>query len=673
MRNAKQYTLYVATDGNDGWSGRLAEPNADRTEGPLATPQRARDLLREREDRSGPATVLLRGGTYFLAEPLRLEPQDSGTTEAPVTWAAYPGERPVLSAGQRVTGWEETTVGEARAWVAPAPEGFFRELWVNGARRFRPRLPKSGLYSIAGLNGPWQPGDPDKGPVKEFRVDPGILGEWRNLGDVDMVVLQRWVECRLPIVALDRERGVVHTALGARFLPILRWATREFSPFYLENVAEALSQAGEWYLDRGEGKLYYLPFPEETPETAEVIAPRLAHVIVVAGDPEGKAWVEHLHFRGLTLAHNEWQKPADQPWWGGGLVGRELGGDGQAAVSVPGAFEAVGMRQGSLRRCTVAHSGSYAIQLGRGCRENVVSGCDMFDLGAGGVKLGTVSVEDAGSSGGNEVSDCHIHDGGLLFHSAVGIWVGQSGDNLLSHNEVNHLYYTGISLGWTWGYKESASKNNVVEYNHLHDLGQRLLSDMGGIYTLGESSGTVLRYNLIHHIESADYGGRGIYHDEGTCGILSERNLVYRCKTECFNQHYGRDNVLRNNIFAIAGEDGVISRSVDEEHLSFTIEGNIIYCLGATALSRQWNNGQFRLNRNLYWEANGRPLRFGKWSFAEWQGHGQDLDSLVANPCFANPEGGDFRISADSPALTLGFEPFDLREVGPRGEVGAGE
>ncbi|MDD5708458.1 MAG: right-handed parallel beta-helix repeat-containing protein, partial [Kiritimatiellae bacterium] len=560
-------TFYVAPDGDDHWSGKCARPNADRTDGPFATPARARDAVRVLTERSVPVTVLLRGGTYFLDKPLRFTPVDSGTATAPVTYAAYPGETPILSAGQRLGGWEETElpcqpvdnwgkggVTNRRAWVTEAPQGFFRQLWVNGSRRSRTRVPHRGMYHVTGLPEGWPSTGSNMGAFAKFHVNPDVLGEWRNLGDVEMVLLVSWIECRMPLVTADRKAGLVETAAATPFLPILNWEAREFSPFYLENIFEALTEPGEWYLDRETGKLYYLPLPEETPETAEVIAPRLPHVIVIAGDPDAGTLVEHLHFRGLTLAHNEWQKPADQEWWRGDWDFGPLCADAQAAVSVPGAFEAAGMRHGSISHCTVAHGGSYAIQLGRGCRDNLVNGCDLFDLGAGGVKLGTISVEDAKISGHNEISDCRVHNSGLIFHSAVGLWVGQSGDNLLAHNEINHLYYTGISLGWRWDLGPSASHNNVVEYNHIHDIGQGWLSDMGGIYTLGDSSGTVLRYNLIHHVEHAGYGGFGIYHDGWSSNILEECNLIYRCTAPCLNFQRGHGNVARNNILAMTGE-----------------------------------------------------------------------------------------------------------------------
>ena len=101
---AEPAQLYVATEGNDAWSGRLARPNATRSDGPLATLAAARDRLRK--IRPEGATVLVRGGTYRLAEPLRLGPEDSGAPRAPITYAACPGEKVTLAGSRVVTGWK---------------------------------------------------------------------------------------------------------------------------------------------------------------------------------------------------------------------------------------------------------------------------------------------------------------------------------------------------------------------------------------------------------------------------------------------------------------------------------------------------------------------------------------------------------------------------------------
>lgn len=94
---------FVAPAGNDAWSGTLKEPNAGTTDGPFATLQRARDEIRTLKATGplgGPVTVWLRGGVYSVGQTIEFSSADSGTETAPITYAAFAGERPVISGGK---------------------------------------------------------------------------------------------------------------------------------------------------------------------------------------------------------------------------------------------------------------------------------------------------------------------------------------------------------------------------------------------------------------------------------------------------------------------------------------------------------------------------------------------------------------------------------------------
>ncbi len=317
-----------------------------------------------------------------------------------------------------------------------------------------------------------------------------------------------------------------------------------------------------------------------------------------------------------------------------------------------------------IQDCEFTHIGKYGIESARGCRENRISGNHIHDIGAGGIKIGT-PVREAGEferTGFNEVSGNHIHDGGHTYLCAVGVWIGGSGNNSVSRNHIHDLYYTGISVGWTWGYGPSLAVGNIIEYNHIHHIGRGLLSDMGGIYTLGVSPGTVLRNNLIHDVVSYSYGGWGIYLDEGSTDILVENNIVYRTKTGGFHQHYGKENLIRNNVFALA-KQGQIQRTRREDHISFTFERNIVYWTQGPLLHGNWSDN-FRLDYNVYWDAS-HPgqIDFPGGSFDEWKKRGVDVHSLIADPLFAHPENGDFTLKPESPAFGLGFQAIDMQGI----------
>ncbi len=122
--------------------------------------------------------------------------------------------------------------------------------------------------------------------------------------------------------------------------------------------------------------------------------------------------------------------------------------------------------------------------------------------------------------------------------------------NRIAHNHIHDLFYSGISVGWSWGYGESVARDNAIAHNHVHDVGQGLLSDLGGIYLLGVSAGTTVRNNLVHDVRRYHYGGWGIYPDEGTSHVVIEDNVCYDTDSQALHQHYGRENLVRNNIFA---------------------------------------------------------------------------------------------------------------------------
>jgi hypothetical protein len=232
------------------------------------------------------------------------------------------------------------------------------------------------------------------------------------------------------------------------------------------------------------------------------------------------------------------------------------------------------------------------------------------------------------------------------------------------------------------------SGNNRIENNHIHDIGQGLLSDMGGIYTLGVSPGTIIRGNLIHDVEANHYGGWGIYHDEGSTHILVEGNVVYRTKFAPFNIHYAKEVLVRHNVFAL-GRLEQLSRGRVEPHKSVFFQNNIVYWTDGALLAQNWkdvpyvfhtnpNRGTntvastFDMDWNLYWNPGKKldEISFAGGTWAEWRQRGKDTHSRYADPLFVDPERFDFRLRPESPALALGFEPPDLAGVGPRATPG---
>jgi len=507
---------------------------------PIGSLAAARDLMRAQRKQGAAAPFVLRvhGGTYRLTETLVLGPEDSG-----ITIVNAPGERPVISGGRRIEGWRVTS---GPLLTAPA-SGNVHQLFVAARRAQRARTPNNGFYRIDGPSSENQPF------LLRFRGND-IKTEWADRGAVEVVALLLWAEIRMPIASVD---VASHTA---RLTGDPRPSNREENArYWIENTPDALDQPGEWYLDTKTATLYYWPVPGDNLTRDEAIAPDLSQLLRIEG-------ARKIVLRGLDFRHSEWALPV------GGYAAT------QAAIEAPSALEVTGAQNVSIEHCMFSQMGGYAIWLGRGSKHNRIAANEIYDMGGGGIKVGeTVQRPDESDQNfENVISDNNIHDLGKVYPSAVGIWVGQSSRNTLSHNHVHDVFYTAISVGWTWGYGPNQCSGNTIEFNHLHHIGKTMMSDLGAIYTLGAQPGTVIRNNLIHHVESFDYGGWGIYLDEGSSQMLVENNVVYLTKSAGFHQHYGRENIVRNNIFAL-GREFQLMRTRAERHVAFTFEKNIVY------------------------------------------------------------------------------------------------
>ncbi|WP_165701320.1 right-handed parallel beta-helix repeat-containing protein [Crateriforma conspicua] len=659
-------------------------------EAPFRTIQQACDSIAAmptlQRQRQG-VTVWIGGGIHRIDSPIRLGAEHSGALDHPVRFAAMPGEQPVISGGvpigsQAGQSWRRH---DDKRWVVDLPKRAdgspwrFRQLYVNGQRRYRARTPDEGFYRVAAC--------PEGTPksvhyhtdCKTFQFHPGDLrSDWKNLQDVEVIVYHFWTDSHLPIATIDDQTNTVTFAHRAG-----KVFTNDFSEegarYVVENVFEALDQPGEWYLDSTQQRLYYYPHADEDMTKANVVAPLASQMVVIDGDVQSQRFAEHIRLEGLTFRYCCFDFPPGNS------------NDQQGSASIPAAVEFNAAHDCVLDHCRFHDLGTFAIDIKDGCVGNQVTHCDFSDLSAGGIRIGGGDEKAPPwyRTENNVVSDNRLVGYGIDFPSAVGILLTDTSGNRVAHNEISGGEYTGVSVGWTWGYGRSISRDNQIEDNHIHDIGG-MLSDLGGIYTLGVSPGTVLRGNHIHDIDANGYGGWGIYHDEGSTHILVENNLVHDTKFSAFNIHFAKEVTVRNNIFAL-GELEQLSRSRVEPHVSVYFENNIVYWTEGKLFSKNWSDQEYSFylhpknssgtaqrtetsvfDWNLYFNPNAtaNDALWDGGSLAQWQQRGKDRNGAFADPGFADPKNGDFTMSPTSPALKLGFRPWDVSTAGPRGDVG---
>jgi len=493
---------------------------------------------------------MLRGGRYFLDQTLVLGPEDSGAKGHPVVYTAYPGERPVISGGRRITGWRK----EGKLWVADVaqpPEGwYFAQLFVNGERQTRSREPDTDNWRQWPLTTKGLPHNGMHPPEEALDLYyPGdLIKNWDNLHDIEINVLPqfRWMNSVIPLASVNEAEK--HAVLAAP----AHYNIKKGDPFRVENTLAGIDEPGEWCLNTREGKVYYLA-PEGVDMTiAEVIAPALVELVRVQGDEETEKLVHHLVFRGLTFTEanrSQWDKRPEQTHW---PSWRPLDTEESAVV-----FE--GVNDCAVENCRFASVGGYALRFSLTALDNRIVGNEVVDAGGGGILLrgyhpGTMDVNKR-----NLISRNHIHHIGREYWASWGIKLYQSGENVVSHNYVHHASYIGMGffgiaveefnmwkgqLGQTmmrWNEipeddplteisvkRYLHTRNNVFSYNVIHDY-MRNLIDGGGIYTCAPGLVNEVLNNVMYNATGPV--SLGVYLDFQSRGyVIITNNIVFNCQ-----------------------------------------------------------------------------------------------------------------------------------------------
>lgn len=648
--------IVVAPTGHAAGSGSARDPVGDLTSS-IA-------LARARRAGAGVVRIVVHAGRYRIAEPIVLDHRDSGT----VIEAADDSSPVLVDGSVALRGWEQRQCSGRRVWVShDASRQSTRSLFARGRRLSRPRFPRADLLPMTGQDGL----DLSHGPFDDlyqgsdrFRYSPQSIPTLAYPTDVDVVVPHYWVQERMPIVAVDDRRSEIRSSHRSIFA--LRDSTEpRYAQFYLDNVRESFGEVpGEWYRDGATGAIYYLPTPEDDIIGFEAVAPTVHQLLRVDGDASGEP-VRDVVIRGIDFCYANWQQPSRPQRFGipeDDLLPADvpLASAPQAAADVPAAIELRGLRDSSIDGCRVRHVGGYGIALGCGCQGIEIGASTLSDLGAGGISLdGAPEADDAAACGHNTVRNNRVLSGGHIFPQGVGILLRRSAANIIEHNEVSDLHYSGISCGWTWGYAAPVAAGNQIRNNHVHHVGLGTLADLGGIYVVGNQPNTRVVANLVHDVAGASYGGWGIYLDEGATGVVVSHNVVYGTTSEDLHLHFGRDNLVENNVLG-RSDTGTLSITRREPHLQLTLRRNVIVIsngipVGDTVSGRR---GDVVSDGNLFVPAYDQGLGTAPEVLNDWRAAGFDRHSTWDGNCRIEESPHAFDPSRSASARRLGIDPI---------------
>ncbi|NDV83271.1 right-handed parallel beta-helix repeat-containing protein [Bacteroides sp. 51] len=582
-------------------SGKDSNPGTE--EAPFLTITQALKQAREWRRLSDPSVqkgicIILEDGVYQQERTIFIRPEDSGIDESPTRIIAARGAKPVISGGINITNWKRLSPSAAPAglpaaakgkvWVADSPIVGnrlleFRQLWINGnkavrASQFEPGKMERMIDFVPDKEEIWIP-TPDIAFVAScMETSPGRVAPTQ----MEMVVHQRWATAILRVKDFDvqgeKTRVTFHQPESQLEFahpwpqPVIG-GEKGNSAFYLCNAIELLDTPGEWYRDYPTGKVYYWPREGEDMEKASAIVPVLEQLVWIDGTLERP--VSHIHFENISFEHTGCMRPSYQghvTLQGGmylidayklqipglpekaSLENQAWIARPEAAIRIRGAYDV------DFTGCTFQHLASTGLDYEWAARYSTVKDCHFTDIG------GTALMLGAFPSGGfethvpytpqNPQELCsHIRISNNLITEVtnedwgcVGIGAGYVSDVTIEQNEVSHVNYSGICVGWGWTKSYSGMKNNHIQGNYVHHFARQLY-DAGAIYTLSSQPGSSIMDNRLEALIDAPYATNDrafyIYLDEATSYYRIENNW---CPEERFDSNTpGPGNNWKNN------------------------------------------------------------------------------------------------------------------------------
>lgn len=292
--------FFVATDGNDSNEGTF--------DSPFATIERAQEEVRKiNKNMTGDITVYLRGGIYAPADTLSFDESDSGTNGYYVKYKAYNGEDVTITGGDKITGWQKYN---DKIWKASYGTGdYMRQLSVNGNRARRAQT-----ESPAHITALYNDEEDSTYEVDGVVVDGSQFASYKNKEDIQLHLGCGWKTYLFNVTGIEQAED---TSIFTLMQPDCNAAgTDTQHPLKadlnvtVENAFEELDTEGEFYYDRQEQTVYYMPRTGEDMSTADVRAARLEILLEVKGEKSINK-VHNIEFAGIKFENATWQRAAE--------------------------------------------------------------------------------------------------------------------------------------------------------------------------------------------------------------------------------------------------------------------------------------------------------------------------------------------------------------------------
>ena len=491
--------------------------------------------------------VAVDAGTYVISEPITLSEADSGTPGFPLVIRASSPAPVSVVGGTMLTRWRTLADGVLEATLtdqASCPQ----QLFANGERRFRPRLPIRGVFEIAEV--------PGKGRLRDhFRAHSGdIPRTFKPDGDTEVVVQDAWIVSRMRLAEYDATNSTLRlqNSIPGRS----KYGLKSEVPFYLDNVPVDTLLPGNWRCDPQKRTLRYSPLKDEVGKAIVASAPVLPRLLILQGS-ESKP-VHDIEIRDLQFAYTSWQLPASG--WRGHA--KETGATGVVEMSH--------CRSIQLEQIGVRHSGGAGLVIGQGCSSVELADSSFEDLGGGGVAIGGALrrlpngqtwqslLAAKGTTHNIKITHNKFQGMGRVLAGSPGIWSGQAHHVAIVGNSIQDLFWSGIDVGWIHGGGPGMIESNTILDNRIDLYGQGVLSDMGGIHMVGSQPGTIVKGNYISRGRFYAYGAWGLYSDESNEGVSFIGNHISDTQSAAIHVHKpGAKLVFQDNVADNVGEAGI--------------------------------------------------------------------------------------------------------------------